>query len=181
MTIYSPEEYDYIYVYTDNVNKLKSIYKKNMKVLVRPAYRLFEIMKDKMHYFKYKWRPYVSYAINNILKCALPYDIKFETLVVQDCKMLLKQPLPKTNSVVTCSSWNDNTIPIPNAQFMIYNNFDKQEYLERMKTLEGKGDYHGYKRYTCETFIWELYNPVMTINMKEYFEKTDHMNPLTSI
>jgi hypothetical protein len=132
-------------------------------------------MKDHMHYFNYKWAPVVSYAVNCILKGALPYDIKFETLITLDTKMLLKQRLPKTNDVVTCSPWNDDIL-IPNAQFMIYNNFDKQEYLERMKHLPWKDDYHGIKRYTVETFIWELYNPCMNINLKEYFEQTPHQH-----
>jgi hypothetical protein len=149
-----------------------------MKVLVRPAYRLFEIMKDKMHYFDYKWYdsytyPVVAYAVNNILKCALPYDIKFETLVVLDTKMLLRHRLPKTNAVVTCAKRGN--IDIPDGRLMIYNNFDKKEYLERMNHLPCKEETcDGWKRYTDETLIYELYNPCMTINMKQYFDMTPH-------
>jgi hypothetical protein len=65
-------------------------------------------------------------------------------------------------------------INIPDGRFMIYNNFDKKEYLERMKHLPCKDDYYGFKRYSDETFIYELYNPSMTVNLNEYFEQTPH-------
>jgi hypothetical protein len=174
-SIYGPEEYDYIYIYTDKVKQLKDIYKNDVKVIVRPAYRLFEIMKDHMHYFNYKYCPRVAYAVNNILKAALPYDIRFETLIVQDCKVLLKQRLPKTNTIITCSIRSNN---YPNGTFMIYNNFDKKEYLERMKHLPGQDEQEMYhKQYTEETFIYELYTPSLTSigsHWNKYCEQCPH-------